>query len=592
MKRGLLILGIIGAVYALVLFAATERPHDDPRFYLTAPIPADADTSYYEPGKHGGRVLIGSLGDPKSFNPLISSETSSSEVSNRMFSSLVGMDNSTQEITPGLAHSWEFSEDNLTLTFHMRRGVLWSDGVPVTAYDAKFTYDAIYDSTVASSYGDILRVNGEPFETAVVDSFTFRVTITDIFAPFLMWAGGLPLLPRHILEPELKKGTFDSSYNISWPPERLVTCGPYVLEKFESGVKTVLRRNPLYWRIDTEENVLPYLERVIFVNLRSSETMFLKFQSGDTDMLEVSKLADVPVLEAEQERGNYRVENLGSAMGQNMFWFNLNPGKKENGDPFVAPHKLAWFSDVRFRKAMAHAIDREGIAETVFGGRAQPQYGPETPANKFWYNPDLVRYDYNLDRTREYLDDMGLIDRNGDGIREDEDGHDVEFTMVTNTGNDQRELIGNIIKSDLANVGVRMDFNPIEFNTLIVKITNEFDYECCLLGLTSGDPDPSSGMSVWLSSGRMHQWYPNQPEPATEWEARIDELMMLQMSTLDKNKRKEYYDEVQYIMSDQVPYIYLVIPEVFVAVKNNFRNLVPTVLRHRLLWNVESVWQE
>ena len=137
-----------------------------------------------------------------------------------------------------------------------------------------------------------------------------------------------------------------------------------------------------------------------------------------------------------------------------------------------------------------------------------------------------------------------------------------------------------------------MNFNPIEFNTLVVKIDNEYDYECCLLGLTSGDPDPSSGMSVWLSSGRMHQWYPNQSKPVTEWEARIDELMNLQMTTLDRDKRKEYYDEVQFIISDHVPYIYLVIPQVFVAYNNKYKHLIPTIMRHSLLWNIEEVWEE
>jgi len=580
-------------VYLAVLSGALERHYDHPRFYTTYPVPADADTAECEPGRHGGRVLIAALGDPKTFNPIVASETSSRDIIARLFSPLVGFDNEKQELVPGLAYRWEFSDDNLVLTFHMRRGVLWSDGVPVTAYDAEFSYRALYDPRVKNSLADIMRVNGEPFVGAAVDSFTFRVTIPSPFAPFLMWAGGaVPILPRHVLEPELEKGTFDSAYNISWPPEKLVTCGPYMLEKFESGVKTVLRRNPNYWRIDREGKRLPYLDRIIHVTVRSTETEMLMFQTGNLDMLTVSKLSDVPILERDAEKRGYTVKNLGISMGQNMFWFNMNPGRNSEGKPFVAPHKLKWFTDVRFRKAMAHAVDREGIAETVFGGLAEPLYGPETRANKFWYNPDTVKYDYDLDKSRKYLDDMGLIDRDGDGVREDEDGNPVKFTMITNTGNDQRELIGNIIKDDLAKIGVKMNFNPIEFNTLVVKISNEYEYECCLLGLTSGDPDPSSGMSVWLSSGRMHEWYPNQPEPATEWEARIDELMNLQMTTLDRKKRKEYYDEVQYIVSDQCPFIYLVSPQVFVAYSNRFHNMRPSILRHRLLWNIEEVWTE
>ncbi len=593
MRTVLLIIAVICSVFALSFYAVLEKPEDQARFHIELPILADSDTADVDEGIYGGRVLIGELGDPKTLNPIVASETSSTNIYSRLFSSLVGMDNITQEIVPSLAERWEFSDDGLELTFHMRRGVVWSDGIPLTAYDAEFSYDAMYDPNVANSLADILRVNGEPFSYAAIDSFTFRVKIPSTFAPFLMWAGGaVPVLPKHILKPELDNGTFDSAYNISWPEERLICSGPYMLEKFESGVKTVLRRNPVYWRVDRAGNRLPFLERIIHVNVRSNETMFLMFQTGQLDMLDTLKPSDVPILELEAEKYDYRIVNLGAGMGQNMFWFNLNPGKTEDGTPFVAPHKLKWFQDVRFRKAMMHAVDREGMAQTVFNGLAEPQYSPETPANKFWYNPDVITYDYNLDKSREYLDDIGLIDRDGDGVREDNDGNPVEFTMLTNTGNDLRELMGNIMKDDLSKIGINMTFNPIEFNTLIVKIDNEYDYECCLLGLTSGDPDPSSGMSVWLSSGRMHHWYPSQPEPATEWEARIDELMNLQITTLDRDKRKEYYDEVQYIMSDMVPYIYTVTPEVFVAVSNKYKNLEPTILRHRLLWNIEAVWQE
>ncbi len=592
MKVSIFITAITLLLLLMVILGVLEKSDDQTRFHIDSPVPADADTASCGPGNYGGRVLIGALGDPKSLNPIVSSETSSTDINGRIFSSLISMNNITQEIVPGLAYKWEFSDDNLELTFHMRRGVLWSDGVPVTAYDAEFSYEAVYDPRVENSLSDIMRVNEEPFVGTAVDSFTFKVTIPSTFAPFLMWAGGaVPVLPKHILKPELDKGTFDSAYNISWPPEKLVACGPYLLEKFEPGVKMVLRRNPSYWRVDMAGNLLPFLERIIFVNIRSAETMLLMFQTGQLDMMGLN-LSDVAILEQDAEKKDFRIVNLGTDMGQSMFWFNLNPGKDKSGKPFVAPYKLKWFQDVRWRKAMAYAVDRNGISQTVFSGMAEPQYGPETPANIFWYNPNLVRYDYNLDKSRALLDEMGLVDRDGNGIREDEKGNQVEFTMITNTGNDNRELIGNIIKDDLSKIGIKMNFNPIEFNTLVVKIDNEYDYECCLLGLTSGDMDPSSGMSVWLSSGRMHQWYPNQPEPATEWEARIDELMKLQITTLNREKRKEYYNEVQYILSDKVPYIYLVIPQIFVAISNKYENLVPTIMRHRLLWNIEEVWQK
>ena len=591
MKSLLVIVSIIIALYAVVLIGVLERAEDHPRFHLETPIPADADTAYAGPGQYGGRVLIGALGDPKTFNPIVSSDNPSREIIARLYSYLLNMDNTTQQQIPGLAYAWDISDDNLEIIYHMRHGVYWSDGHPLSAYDVEFSYDAMYDPNVENSLADIMRVDGEPFGYAAVDSFTFKVWIPSTFAPFLEWSSSVPVLPKHILGPELEKGEFDSAYNVSWPLDELVVSGPYMIEKYESGVKTVLRRNPNYWRVDNAGNRLPFLERIIHVNLRSEETKFLMFQTGQLDLIDL-KPSEVALLERETGEKDYTVENLGMDMGQVMFWFNLNPGMKEDGTPLVAPHRLKWFQDVRFRKAMAYTVDRESIATTVYDGMATPQYGPETPANKYWYNPGIVKHEFNLERAGEYLDDMGMIDRDGDGIREDSDDNPVEFTMITNTGNDKRELMGNIIKDDLAKIGVNMNFNAVEFNTLIVKIDNQYDYECCLLGLTSGDPDPSSGLSVWYSWGRMHHWYPNQPEPATEWEARVDELMNMNMTTLDRAKRKEYYDEVQHIMSDNVPYIYLCIPNVYEAYRNKYRNIVPTILRHRLLWNIEAVWQE
>ncbi|MBN1290801.1 MAG: ABC transporter substrate-binding protein [Candidatus Latescibacteria bacterium] len=592
MKRFLIIIACIFFAYFLILLMALEKSEDHPRFHTSYPVPVDADTSMSEPGQYGGRVLIGSIGDPKTFNPITPSGRTSADIYERLFSTLVSRDRITQEIVPALAKSWEFSDDNRELTFHMRRGVVWSDGVPVTAYDAEFTYEVIYHPDIANYLRDAMNVNGEPFVGTAVDSFTFKVTIPSPIAPFLKLAGGddVHILPKHILKPELEKGTFDSAYNISWPPEKLVSCGPFLFEKFESGVKTALRRNPNYWRVDRHGNRLPYLERIIFVTLRNFETEFLMFQNGDLDMLDQIRLSNVPILERDAEKNGYKVVDIGTDVGLVLFWFNMKPGTNKSGKPYVAPYKLTWFNDVRWRRVVSHAVDRKGIIERVADGLAVPQYGPETETNKLWYNPNVVKYEYDLDKSRALLDSMGLIDRDGDGIREDEEGHPAEFTMVTYTGG--TGVTANIIKDDLAKVGVRMIYSEVEFKTLLVLIHDELTYECGLIGLTPGDLDPSDGMNVWLSSSSMHMWNPNQEKPATKWEARIDELMRLQMVTLDREKRKEYYDEVQYIISDQVPFIYITTAKAYVSYRNEFRNISPSVINHRLLWNADELWKE
>ena len=185
MRALLIFIGIILGIYALLFVAVLEKPVDAPRFHLVTPVPADADTADAGPGEYGGRVLIGALGDPGTFNPIVASDTGSRDVYGQMFSYLLNMNNITQEQVPGLAYAWDLSDDNLSVVYHLRRGVTWSDGEPLTAYDVEFSWRALYDERVENSLADILRVDGEPFHYALVDSFTFRVWIPSPFAPFL-----------------------------------------------------------------------------------------------------------------------------------------------------------------------------------------------------------------------------------------------------------------------------------------------------------------------------------------------------------------------------------------------------------------------
>ena len=160
---------------------------------------------------------------------------------------------------------------------------------------------------------------------------------------------------------------------------------------------------------------------------------------------------------------------------------------------------------------------------------------------------------------------------------------------MTNKGNDIRNEIATIFKENMADMGIEVELNFIDFGTLITKISDSFNYEACLLGLTGGAGDPASGMDIYSSGGRLHMWHPQQESPVTEWEARIDHLMRMQLTTLDQAKRKEYFDEVQLIMSRQVPFIYLVTPNSYVGIKNKWQNIeVPKL--GSLIWNLDELW--
>lgn len=256
--------------------------------------------------------------------------------------------------------------------------------------------------------------------------------------------------------------------------------------------------------------------------------------------------------------------------------FNQNRGiSPKTGNPYVSSEKLSWFTDVRFRRAVAYAIDREAIINILMNGLGVSQYSSVSPSAGFFYNPDVVKYPYNINKARELLRDMGIYDRDKDGIAEDKQGNKIQFNLFTNANRPIRIKIANIVREDLSRLAFNVNFIPLEFNQLVAKLDSTFDWDAILIGLTGGI-EPHFGNNVWQSSGHLHMWFPRQKKPATGWEARIDEIFNKAVQTLNKKERKNLYDEWQMIVSKKVPMIYTALPLNIFAIRNKFGNLHPT----------------
>jgi peptide/nickel transport system substrate-binding protein len=228
---------------------------------------------------------------------------------------------------------------------------------------------------------------------------------------------------------------------------------------------------------------------------------------------------------------------------------------------------------------------------SIFFGQGYKNFSQATAANKVWHNPDIVHYDYDLEGAKKLLAGLGWKDSNGDGVLEDTQGHPISFTMKTNSDNMLRIGMANFIKDDLAKVGIRMILVPVDFNTLIVNLRNDFDYDSILLGLQSGvPPDPAMMQNVWRSRGLTHNWFISQQKPDTPEEARIDRLMDVIVTTMDPDARKAAYKEVETIVNEQEWMIWLPIRRQKTPISNRFGNVEPSVLPHRVLWNIDRVY--
>lgn len=561
-----------------------ERP-------AAGPPPVDADVSLLPPGRRGG-VFFGTLvGMPRTFNPLQAGEDAPSATAvSRLLEGLTRFDSAREEIVPGLARGWDISADQKTFTFHLRRDVRWSDGHPFTADDVMFTFQVIYDERYPNRSKSELSVDGKPFEVEKIDEHTVRFRTADVYAPFLLYIG-TSIMPRHRLWDAYEDGTFLQAWSVrdaQLHPETIVSTGPLVLERFRPAERIVYRANPHYWRVDSAGQRLPYIDRLIERIVRSQQASTLAFAHGQSDY-EGIEVRNVAWVKRNAQDYGFEVYDRGPSQSTNFIWFNQNPGRDPRGNPYVEPHKLEWFRDVRFRQAISWAIDREGIVSGVLLGRGLPLWGPVSPANRSWYNPDVQRYPHDPARARALLQEAGFTWDQSGRLR-DRHGNPVSFTLATNEDNEVRQAIGLVFVDNMKRLGIEVRLQPLDFNTFVGKVMSSFDYEAGLLGLT-GSWDPQGGWSVYHSTGRLHMWYPAQAEPSTAWEARIDELMESQLRTLDVDERRRYIFEVQEILAREVPLIYTVTVNSYEGLNERWRNLDPPQMGS-LIWNYDEMWAE
>jgi peptide/nickel transport system substrate-binding protein len=289
--------------------------------------------------------------------------------------------------------------------------------------------------------------------------------------------------------------------------------------------------------------------------------------------------------------GHFQIIDLGVGVQRDFFWFNQDTGADKSGKPFVAPAKLKWFSDKRFRQSISCAINREQIIHDVYDGRAQAVYGFLSADNKKWNNPSVPQYSYDPKKAAALLAEMGMTNHAGDGTLQDAEGHPVEFKLISSFENPIRQGIAARLEEDLKRLGIKLDYVPLDFPALVNRINNTMEYESASMGFGGGGVDPASQMNVLKSDAPLHQWYPLQRAPATDWEKRIDSLMDDQMRTLDFQQRKKDFDEVQAIWADEMPMICIAAPSTATAIRLNIGNVRPAIASaYHATWNIEELY--
>jgi peptide/nickel transport system substrate-binding protein len=492
----------------------------------------------------------GTIADVSGFLSAVTSDSASHEAAGYVFNGLVRYDRNLK-LEGELAESWDVSPDGLKITFRLRKGVKWHDGAPFTADDVLFTYRKMIDPKTPTPYGEDFK---QVKSVEAPDASTVVVTYDRPFAPALA-SWGMHILPKHLLD------KYDDISKSPLNREHPVGTGPYRFVEWKTGTKVVFEANPDYFEGK------PGIPRVVVRVIPDQATQFLELKSGGLDFMtltptQYARQTDTPEFRKKFNRFRY------PSMGYTYLGFNL---------------QKPLFSDRRVRQAIATAIDRKQIIEGVLFGLGQEATGPYLPGT--WvYKGDVKRYAYDPAAAKAMLAGAGWKDVDGDGVLE-KDGAKLAFTVLTNAGNDSRAKIAAIIQQNLKAVGIGMEIRTLEWAAFINEFVDKKKFDALILGW-SITPDPDQ-FDIWHSS----KTGPKELNHVSFRNDEVDRLLEAGRRTFDQAARKKAYDRIQEILAEEVPLVFLYVPDALPAVQARFRGIEPApagISWNFIRWRVEE----
>jgi len=462
-----------------------------------------------------GRLIMSLGGEVSVVNPVLSTDTTSSAIEGVIFNGLVKVDKNLNFI-PDLAKSWKVSRNGLTWTFNLRRDVAWHDGAPFTADDVKFTFDTILNPKVNSVRRGDYIIDGKPIKFKVVNRYTVQAILPKPFSPFLTSAS-MGILPRHILNgKELDMSDFN---------RHPIGTGPFIFIEYKAGDHVLVKRNPKYYAGS------PKLKEILFKIIPDENTALVALRSGSIDETGIPPKDFHPI----KHVNLYKYD----ALLYTYLGFNLKSPK---------------FSDVRVRQALSYAVNRKQLIGLIFMGLASPAYSPCAPVS--WaYSDDVHKYEYDAQKAKELLKQAGV--------------KDLEFTVLVNQGNKEREKAAAILQQQFDKIGVKMNIRVLEWSALL-KIINARkdpkDFDAVIIGWSTGvDPD---SYSIWHSSQ-----YPGGLNFIGYSDPRVDKMLDAGRREQSKAGRKGIYAKMYKEITNDAPYVFLWYPNVLAGVRNRVGGL-------------------
>ncbi|MDA1353454.1 MAG: peptide-binding protein [bacterium] len=471
-----------------------------------------------KPSSNKNVLTLNMGGEPTYLNPLLYTDSPSSTVVGLVFRGLMKV-NQNLDMVPDLASSYFISQDGLTYTFNLRRGVKWHDGEDFTADDVVFTFKTLLDPSTNTVRRSSYMINGNPIDVKKRDENTIIITLPEPFAPFLV-SMGMGILPEHVLN---GKDINTDSFN-----RAPIGTGPFKFVRWESNQYVMLEKNELYY------GKPPKLDSILLKIIPDKNTALVALEKSEIDLEDGLLPKDYERVSTNRNLWTYRHQE----MAYTYMGFNLQ-------HPLLGEKKI--------REAISYALNRDAMVKSVLGEFGQPAYMPASPVQWSWPGKSSVTiYEYAPEKTMAILEELGYRRSTATGLYYNGQG-ELAFTLVTNKGNKNREKAAQIIQQSLKQVGIKVTIELLEWSAFIKRLnqsTGPRGLEAYIIGWSLGiDPD---AYSIWHSSQ-----YPTGFNYIGDRNSTVDSLLEEGRTETNKVKRKGIYRQIYQEITEDIPYYFL-----------------------------------
>ncbi len=510
---------------------------------------------------------------PSGYNFVESNKSYENHLISLIHDQLLHFDPVQNQLVPGLARTYEVSPDGLTWTFRLRPAQT-PDGIALSAQDVVFSFNLCLDARFDCKRRGNFVLHGKPIIATAVDPLTVQFRLSEPFHSFPYALAPVFIVPRSVFEPvsgEVQK--YREAVGVQKPETKYLRgFGPYSVEAQDTQ-EIKLVRNDRFWGRGDDHDPKPHIRQITLAFRKEGAISEIDFLNDERFIYRL-----LGSMEVDRVREDTRFQVLDRGMGGScmFFWLNQNPNAPWGK---THPQRMALFQKVAFRRALAHAIDREALIRNVFKGRADPVYGPVSPIFR-WVAPTEVLREVtpSADPAAAIAELIplgvtpGEPDSNGKRwLTYEENGKRIplEIEIRTSKSNeDVRRRTAEEVKSQLEGIGLRVKVVEERFGEMVARLDKTYDYEAAVMSL-GGSPDAAVLRFFFESSGPMHFVNPYQKSPATQWEKQVDDLFKLYATSPDPTVRDRALIDMQRTWVAAQPAFHLYSERMMLAVRRD-----------------------